>query len=63
MASTTVFSAVAGKDATKKYDKYHGRGILGQEKHRQLKIGLLDTALDDDQKQRGFKGLFNKLFH
>lgn len=39
---TLVFAGVAGKDATKPFDKYHRRGILGQDKHQALIVGKLE---------------------
>ncbi|KAH8881401.1 cytochrome b5, partial [Thozetella sp. PMI_491] len=36
-----VLSGVAGKDATKKFDKYHRRAILQQPKFEALRIGVI----------------------
>jgi hypothetical protein len=41
--NSTVLSSVAGKDATKRFDKYHRRGILEPYKPT-LQIGVLGAS-------------------
>jgi cytochrome b involved in lipid metabolism len=49
-------AGVAGKDATKKFDKYHRRGILERYK-KDLQIGTVSP----DAQPTGKKGLLGKL--
>lgn len=51
-------AGVAGKDATKKFDKYHRRGIL-ERYNKDLKIGTID--LDAQPSSTSKKGLLGKL--
>lgn len=74
-SSNAVFAAVSGKDATKKFDKYHRRGILEQVKHRKLQVGVVGVPQGGDNLSssgqtgeakgaRGwFRGKFDKLLH
>jgi hypothetical protein len=50
-------AGVAGKDATKKYDKYHRRAILDQYKPK-LRVGILDAS---EAVNGPKKGLFQRL--
>jgi len=48
-----IMAGVAGKDATKKYDKYHRRAILDQYKPR-LRVGTLDPSETSNGSKKGF---------
>ncbi|KAI1343632.1 cytochrome b5-like heme/steroid binding domain-containing protein [Xylariaceae sp. FL0016] len=48
-----ILLGVAGKDATKKFDKYHRRGILEKYKAT-LRVGLLDMAEVVANSKKGF---------
>jgi cytochrome b involved in lipid metabolism len=48
-----VLNGVAGKDATKKFDKYHRRALLELHKPK-LRIGVLDEEEAMNKSRRGF---------
>ncbi|ETS75387.1 hypothetical protein PFICI_12331 [Pestalotiopsis fici W106-1] len=51
-----VMAGVAGKDATKKFDKYHRRGILEKYK-KDFKIGILATEPLGQETRSGLFGI------
>ncbi|KAI0483937.1 cytochrome b5-like heme/steroid binding domain-containing protein [Xylariaceae sp. FL0804] len=48
-----ILAGVAGRDATKKFDKYHRRGILDQYRPT-LQVGLLDYGEAMSNSKKGF---------
>ncbi|KAK6218780.1 hypothetical protein LQW54_002705 [Pestalotiopsis sp. IQ-011] len=52
-----VMAGVAGKDATKKFDKYHRRGILEKYK-KDLKVGTLAKDPPGQEARGGLFGIF-----